>query len=428
VSRKDSPERRSFGESAQNLIRAVGAGLLIGLPLLFTQELWANAFVLHPHKIVLLLVVAFVVVVGYNTASGFRAEGSALDTLIDSIEAMGLGILVALVVLILFGRIEADMGIREIAGKVSLEAIPIAFGASLARSQLASPEDEPEEGSRDGADEASEGRQIGPAHRLFVAAGGALLFALDVAPTDEVVVLGMMADWPLLIAVMAVSLLITLALVFYADFRGGRDPNPGDSPMDHPLGETLAAYAISLGVSLAFLWAFDRTDGVALPAILGMTVLLALLLVVEGMGPMSRVRASLRPEDGRAIALGWSVPGTLSNAGDDAAEAVVVEARATVRRAEETSEVEVMFLPGGSSVDVGFGFSAQPDGVIEARLRATACPDRSTSAHRHRLMSRGPWPALPARWPAAPRTRRWPTAAACRRPCRPTARSREASR
>ncbi|CAN5760365.1 hypothetical protein BH20CHL5_BH20CHL5_06010 [soil metagenome] len=106
----------------------------------------------------LLLVVAFVVVVGYNTASGFRAEGSALDTLIDSIEAMGLGILVALVVLILFGRIEADMGIREIAGKVSLEAIPIAFGASLARSQLASPEDEPEEGSRDGADESSEGR------------------------------------------------------------------------------------------------------------------------------------------------------------------------------------------------------------------------------------------------------------------------------
>lgn len=276
MSRKDSPERRSFGESAQNLIRAVGAGLLIGLPLLFTQELWANGFVLHPHKIVLLLVVAFVVVVGYNTASGFRAEGSALDTLIDSIEAMGLGILVALVVLVLFGRIEADMGIREIAGKVSLEAIPIAFGASLARSQLASPEDEPEEGSRDGAEEASEGRQIGPAHRLFVAAGGALLFALNVAPTDEVVVLGMEADWPLLIAVMAVSLLITLALVFYADFRGGRDPHPGDSPMDHPLGETLAAYAISLGVSLALLWAFDRTDGVALPAILGMTVLLGL--------------------------------------------------------------------------------------------------------------------------------------------------------
>jgi len=86
----------------------------------------------------------------------------------------------------------------------------------------------------------------------------------------------MKADWPLLIAVMAVSLLITLALVFYADFRGGRDPHPGDSPMDHPLGETLAAYAISLGVSLALLWAFDRTDGVALPAILGMTVLLGL--------------------------------------------------------------------------------------------------------------------------------------------------------
>ena len=274
MSRQRSQERRSFGESARNLIRAVGAGLLIGLPILFTQEIWANGFVLHPLKIALLLGVAFVVVVGYNAASGFRADSSVLDVLIDSIEAMGLGILVALVVLVLFGRIEPDMGLREIAGKVSLEAIPVAFGASLARSQLASSDDEPDEGSEGGDVDGSAEGQTGPAHRLFVAAGGALLFALNVAPTDEVVVLGTRAGWPLLIAVMVVSLLVTLALVFYADFRGGRDPHPGDSPMDHPVSETLAAYAISLGIALGLLWAFDRTEGVALPAILGMTVML----------------------------------------------------------------------------------------------------------------------------------------------------------
>lgn len=274
MSRQVSQHRRSFGESAQNLIRAVGAGLLIGLPLLFTQEIWANGFVLHPLKIVLLLGVAFVVVLGYNAASGFRAAGSRLDVLIDSVEAMGLGILVSLTALILFGRIEPDMGIREIAGKVSLEAIPIAFGASLARSQLAAPQDDTDEESHAEGNDGSDGRQIGPAHRLFIATGGALLFALNMAPTDEVVVLGTEADWPLLITVMAVSLFLTLALVFYADFRGGRDPHPGDSPMDHPISETLAAYAISLGVSLALLWAFDRTVGVALPAVLGMTVML----------------------------------------------------------------------------------------------------------------------------------------------------------
>jgi len=98
--------------------------------------------------------------------------------------------------------------------------------------------------------------------------------------------------------------------------------------------------------------------------------LVAVLLVVEGIGPMSPAEPALtlRPEEGRAIALGWSVPGTLSNKGRDAAEAVVVEAVASVGGTEESSEVEVMFLPGGSSIDVEFGFSAQPEGEIETRL------------------------------------------------------------
>ncbi|MDQ3407797.1 MAG: hypothetical protein M3472_06530, partial [Chloroflexota bacterium] len=98
--------------------------------------------------------------------------------------------------------------------------------------------------------------------------------------------------------------------------------------------------------------------------------LVAVLLVVEGLGTMSAAdpALTLRPEEGRAVALGWSVPGTMSNTGRDAAEAVVIEASATVDGVEETSEIEVMFLPGGSSVDVEFGFSGQPEGEISARL------------------------------------------------------------
>lgn len=98
--------------------------------------------------------------------------------------------------------------------------------------------------------------------------------------------------------------------------------------------------------------------------------LVALLLVLEGISATSPADPSLtlRPEDGRAIALGWAVPGSLSNDGSDAAEAVVVEAMAIVGGAEETSEVEVMFLAGRSSVEVEFGFSEQPQGEIQTRL------------------------------------------------------------
>ncbi len=268
MSRQGGGDRRSAGESAQNLIRATGGGLLIGLPLLFTQELWYHGFVIHPLKILVLLGVAFVVVVGYNVTSGFREDSSFFEVLVDSVEAMGLGILVALVALFLLGRLDADMSLREVVGKVALEAIPIAFGASLARSQLASDEDSPD-------DEGEQGKSIGPFGRLFVAAGGALLFSLNVAPTEEPVLLGIEAEWWLLLLIMVTSILLTFALVFYADFRGGRPARPGDSATDHPLSETLAAYAISLGVSLLLFWSFDRTEGTGLGAIMGMTVVLA---------------------------------------------------------------------------------------------------------------------------------------------------------
>lgn len=270
MSRQGGGDRRSAGESTPNLIRATGGGLLIGLPLLFTQEMWQHGFVIHPLKVLFLLGVAFVVVVGYNVTSGFREDSSFLEVLVDSVEAMGLGILVALVALFLLGRIDAEMSLREVTGKVALEAIPIAFGASLARSQLASAGDGG--GAQDGDETA---RSIGPFGRLFVAAGGALIFSLNVAPTQEPVLLGIKAEWWLLLLLMAASVLLTFALVFYADFRGGRPARPGDSAMDHPLSETLAAYAISLGVSSLMFWSFDRTEGMGVAAITGMTVVLA---------------------------------------------------------------------------------------------------------------------------------------------------------
>lgn len=72
--------------------------------------------------------------------------------------------------------------------------------------------------------------------------------------------------------------------------------------------------------------------------------------------------------EGRQTDLGWSVPATLSNTGDEAAEVVVVEATAQVAGKEETSEYEVDFLPSRSEVEIEFGFSARPEGAIEVRL------------------------------------------------------------
>lgn len=259
-------------QSAQDLLRAVGGGLLVGLPLLFTMEMWFHSFLLPSWKIVVLLGVSFVVVIGYSAVSGFRRERSWTELLVDSVETMGIAIVVAAGALALLGRIGPEIGLRDAIGKVALEAIPVAFGVSLAGSQLAAPED-------GGQEQGMVGDEGGPGTlgRLVVAAGGALLFALNVAPTEEPVLLGVEAEWWLLLVVVAVSLAMTFAIVFYADFRGGRPLDRGDGPLDHPVSETVAAYAISLLVSLLLLWSFGRTDGVSASAIAGQVIMLGVL-------------------------------------------------------------------------------------------------------------------------------------------------------
>jgi putative integral membrane protein (TIGR02587 family) len=257
----------------QDYIRAAGGGLLIGLPLLFTQEVWQQGFTLPPVRILALLGVAFVIVLGYNAISGFRADQTATEVVIDAVEAMGLGILVAAIALTLLGRIEIGISPRDALGKVALESIPIAFGASIARGQLAQGGAGGGRGGDDGARGGIVKGPIGPFERLFVAAGGGLLFALNVGPTDEILVLGMESSPLALIAIVVASLVATLGLVFFAEF--GRGAFRGaEGPLERPVGETLAAYAVSLLVALTILWAVGRTDDASIRAIAGMTVVL----------------------------------------------------------------------------------------------------------------------------------------------------------
>ncbi len=66
MSRVRAPKPQSIAATVRDLVRASGGGLLIGLPLLYTMEMWVHSFLLPSWKIVVLLGVAFVVVVGYS--------------------------------------------------------------------------------------------------------------------------------------------------------------------------------------------------------------------------------------------------------------------------------------------------------------------------------------------------------------------------
>jgi putative integral membrane protein (TIGR02587 family) len=263
---KDRGVGRSIDETVRDHLRAAVGGLFVGLPLLWTLEMWEHGSTLPPLKLLLLFGLAFIIVVGFGAVSGYRRERSWFEIIIDAVQGTGLSIVVAAAMLSVLGRLEPELGLPTLVGRVGFLSIPVAFGSALAATVLS----EHEEGG---------GREpVGPIGRLFVAAGGALYFAMNVAPTDEVRVLGAEADVPLLILAIVSSLVISLAIVFIVELPGGmgrsRSGSRGRGPLDKPVGETVAAYAIALFVSTVLIVSFGLNDGLGLRALTGYVVML----------------------------------------------------------------------------------------------------------------------------------------------------------
>jgi putative integral membrane protein (TIGR02587 family) len=87
---------------------------------------------------------------------------------------------------------------------------------------------------------------------------GALFLAFSIAPTDEVEVLAAALDDIHLVALIALSLLLSYIIVFASGYSRG--PGTQSGPFQSPLTETVLAYVVSLLVALASLYLFDRIE------------------------------------------------------------------------------------------------------------------------------------------------------------------------
>jgi putative integral membrane protein (TIGR02587 family) len=105
----------------------------------------------------------------------------------------------------------------------------------------------------------------------------------SIAPTDEIPMIASALSSSWLLAIIAVSLLISYMIVFEANFgaQAARRSQPG--LFQSPLSETLASYLISLFVSLLMLWLFQllRPDD-PLVKWVSYTIVLALPATIGG--------------------------------------------------------------------------------------------------------------------------------------------------
>ena len=258
-----SPNR----DYAMGLARAFAGSILFGLPLLMTMEMWSLGFSSHPLRLLLFLALNFFILVGLSRFGGFERTYSVAEDVLDAFAAYGVGIVASAAALFLFGVMEAGMPLDELIGKVAIQSVPGSFGAMLARKQLTGGESE--------RDEEHALRSAGYGGQVFLMLAGALFLAFNVAPTEEMVLIGfLMSPWHS-IALVIVSLLLLHALVYGLGFAGQARMAEGTGHKRNFMSYSIAGYGIALIVSLYVLWTFGRTDGAALSQIAGTVTVIA---------------------------------------------------------------------------------------------------------------------------------------------------------
>jgi putative integral membrane protein (TIGR02587 family) len=260
---------------AIGLARAAGGAIIFGLPLLMTMEMWQLGFAMERLRLALLLVATVPLLVGLSHVSGFEETFDAREDVVDAFVACAVGFVVSAVVLAIFGVLEPGMSAGELVGTIALQAVPASIGALLAQSQFGGGGDGATEhgrhddapGGADGGEQAERAeerrRPSNYASQIFLMAVGALFLAFNVAPTEEVVLIGhLMSPWHVL-ALVGASLGVVHAFVYALEFSG-QEAAPEGMPSHHVfLRFTVVGYAMVLLVCAYVLWSFGRLDDTA---------------------------------------------------------------------------------------------------------------------------------------------------------------------
>lgn len=248
----------SFGV---DLAHDFGGAILFSFPLLMTMEMWWLGFYMERPRLALFLALSFVTVLGLSYFEGgeetFRVE------VLDALVACAAGYTVAAVMLALFGIVKPGMSADEVVGKISLHAVPGSIGAILARRQLDVEETRKERRRREGY-----------GAKLFLMGVGSIFLAFQLAPTEEMVLIGhRMTGWHAA-ALALVSLCVMQAFLCSVERKGRASLFDGGFFWGVFLRFTVVGYACALLISLYVLWTFGRLDGATAEEIVTATLVL----------------------------------------------------------------------------------------------------------------------------------------------------------
>ncbi len=253
------------------IVRAVSGGLLFGVPLLYTMEIWWLGEHTNARQMLLILLVLGVLLVVLNLTAGFRSTKDVRlrDAVADAVESLAIGLVVTAVVLVMLREVTIGTPLSSALGKVVNESVPFCLGIGVARFLLAGDpgmsEDDDVEGSEgEGGSDSDEdvASQPKPLNASVADIGatvlGATFIGLSIAPTDEVPMLASAMGPAWLVIVLAASLATSYAIVFVAGFARQEQRHEQEGIFQRPGIETIVTYVAALIVAGLLLWLFQR--------------------------------------------------------------------------------------------------------------------------------------------------------------------------
>lgn len=271
-----SPRAGGWSDELSEVARAAAGGMLFGIPLLYTMEVWWAGTTSVPLRSLVLLLATYLVLVALHRTAGFRRSRDAhlADAAGDAAEALALSLVLSGLVLVLLREIDGSTPLAMSLGKVVHQALPFSLGVGVSRFVLTGSRDgDDDDGDGDEGDEGDRGSGDGngaapgrtselnaTVSDLGATIIGAVVIAVAIAPTDEVPMIAAALDPVWTVAMVAASLAISYAIVFVAGFSGQDERHADTGVLQHPATETVVCYLLSLACAAALLWTFGRLE------------------------------------------------------------------------------------------------------------------------------------------------------------------------
>ena len=254
-------------------MRGVGGAAIIGVPLVYTMEVWQVATTFGARNVFLLLAVGGAVCIGYNFVSGLHKGGNLRQAAKDAVESLAIGAILSAVLMVLLGVIDPGTSLADAVYRITAETVPLAMGASIASTQFDGGNSDRSGGEDDGGGEDAKSQIL---REVGIAAAGSLIFAASIAPTEEVALVAHRISPLGVLGIVVFSLLLSYGMIFVADFTGSETrQKEGQGVLQSPLGETVLCYAVALAVSFV---AVNFFHGIAVNESLYNTVALTVTL------------------------------------------------------------------------------------------------------------------------------------------------------